>query len=265
MPRRLPFAPVETVTYRQLLPGGADTDADAFLSALTLRHESRDIQRPYTIVNFVASVDGRATIDGRSRKLGDAGDRELFRALRERADAVLVGTGTLAAESYGRMLVQAERRERRTAAGRPPEPLVATISRSVSVPLGIPLFQEPEAHVVVFSPMPPVMSTLTKLAARLDHRPLQFGHQSRLRPIVESLAHDYDVRVLLCEGGPKLFGALLRERLVDELFLTLAPKLVGGASGPAVVSGPPPEVPVAVTLASALERDGSLFLRYTFD
>jgi riboflavin biosynthesis pyrimidine reductase len=264
MPRRLPFAPVETVSYRQLLPSSGSTDADAFVSALPLRHADPDATRPYTVVNFVASVDGHTTVDGRSRKLGDAGDRELFRALRERADAVLVGTGTLAAENYGRMLVQPERRERRVAAGRPAEPLVATISRRNRIPLGIPLFQEAGAHVVVFSPMPPVMSTMTVLAARQDHRPLPFGHQSRLGPILETLSREYGVATLLCEGGPQLFGALLRERLVDELFLTLAPKLVGGASGPAVVSGPPPEVPVEVTLASALERDGSLFLRYRF-
>lgn len=248
---------METVTYRQLLPGGPDTDADTFLDALTLRHEGRESQRPYTVVNFVASVDGHTTIDGRSRKLGDAGDRELFRALRERSDAVLVGTGTLATETYGRMLVQAERRERRLAAGRPAEPLVAAITRTASLPLEIPLFAEPEARIVVFSPTPP---DTTDLSATVIHEPLD-----SLASALKRLRERHGVQTLLCEGGPQLFGALLRERLVDELFLTLAPKLVGGASGPAVVSGPPPEVPVAVTLASALERDSSLFLRYRFD
>ena len=47
-------------------------------------------------------------------------------------------------------------------------------------------------------------------------------------------------RILLCEGGPTLLGALVRERLVDELFLTLAPRLVGGASGPGLYPVPPP-------------------------
>jgi len=86
--------------------------------SLELRNSDTARERPYTIANFVASVDGRATIDGLSRKLSDPGDRDLFRSLRERADAVLVGTATLAAENYGRMLPQAERRERRLA-GRP--------------------------------------------------------------------------------------------------------------------------------------------------
>jgi riboflavin biosynthesis pyrimidine reductase len=254
MPRRLPFAPVETVSYRQLLPSGGDTDADTFVNALRLSHADPEAARPYTVVNFVASLDGRTTIDGRSRKLGDAGDRELFRALRERSDAVLVGTGTLATETYGRILLQPERRERRLSAGRPAEPLVATITRTANLPLEIPLFGHPEARIVVFSPTPP---DTIDLSATVIHEPLD-----DLASALKTLRERHGVRTLLCEGGPQLFGALLRERLVDELFLTLAPKLVGGASGPAVVSGPPPEVPVEVTLASALERDGSLFLRY---
>ena len=65
-----------------------------------------------------------------------------------------------------------------------------------------------------------------------------------LDAVLHTLRRDHGVETLLCEGGPTLFGALLRAGLVDELFLTLAPSLVGGASGPAVVSGPPPEVPV---------------------
>jgi len=258
---------VATDTYRRLLPSPGETDATAFVESLELGNPDTARERPYTIANFVASVDGRATIDGLSRKLSDPGDRDLFRSLRERADAVLVGTGTLAAENYGRMLPQAERRERRVAAGRSAEPLVVTISRGNVIPFAIPLLGEPEAHVIVFSPMPPTMSTATRLAARLDHRPLQFGHGSRLRPVVETLRREYGVRILLCEGGPTLFSALVRERLVDELFLTLAPRLVGGASSPSVISGPthpPSEAPVHVELAGVLERDSTLFLRYRF-
>lgn len=245
---------METLTYRQLFPGGNDTDADTFIGSLPLIHADAAVQRPYVIVNFIASVDGRSTIEGRSRKLGDGGDRELFRALRERADAVLVGTGTMMVETYGRMLVQPERRERRLAAGRPAQPIVTTVTRSGALPTDIPLFNEPEARVVVFSAGP---LNVARTQAQIIREPL-----TDLTQALRTLRARHQVQTLLCEGGPALFGALLRERLVDELFLTLAPKLVGGASGPGVVSGPPPEAPVTATLASVLERDGSLFLRY---
>jgi 5-amino-6-(5-phosphoribosylamino)uracil reductase len=241
----------------RVLPDPGETDASAWVQSLEIgRADDPARERPYTIANFVASVDGRATIDGLSRKLSDPGDRDLFRSLRERADAVLVGTGTLAAENYGRMLPQAERRERRTASGRPAEPLVATVTNSGALPLEIPLFSDPDANVVVFSPAPPDTS---HVAATVIHEPI-----TSLADALETLGRDYGVHLLLCEGGPTLFGTLVRERLVDELFLTLAPKLVGGASGPGVASGPPPEAPARLELAGVLERDSTLFLRYRF-
>jgi riboflavin-specific deaminase-like protein len=250
---------VETAPYRRLLPDPGETDATAFVQSLELRNPGTARERPYTIANFVASVDGRATIDGLSRKLSDPGDRELFRSLRERADAVLVGTATLAAENYGRMLPQAERRERRVASGRSAEPLAVTVTNSGRLPLEIPLFSDPESRVIVFSPTPPETE---HVAATVIHEPL-----TSLREALDTLGRDHGVRILGCEGGPTLFGALVRERLVDELFLTLAPRLVGGASGPGVVSGPahpPPETPAQLELAGVLERDSTLFLRYRF-
>lgn len=250
---------METPSYRRLLPDPGDTDAIAFVQSLELPNTDTASDRPYTIANFVASVDGRATIDGLSRKLSDPGDRDLFRSLRERADAVLVGTTTLAAENYGRMLPQAERRERRVASGRSAEPLAVTVTNSGRLPLEIPLFSDPDSNVIVFSPTPPETE---HVAATLVHEPL-----TSLADALDTLGRDHGVRILVCEGGPTLFGALVRERLIDELFLTLAPRLVGGASGPGVASGPahpPAEAPAKLELADVLERDGTLFLRYRF-
>jgi riboflavin biosynthesis pyrimidine reductase len=235
--RRLPFAAVEAPLYRHLLPAGAETDARGYVESLELHPRHDD--RPYVLANFVASVDGHATVDQRSRKLSGSGDREMFYALRERVDAVLAGPRTLAAEHYKRMLPSEERRARRLAAGRPAEPLAVTVSRSGQIPRDIPLFADAPDRIVVFE-----------------------GPDTELSHMLHTLRSHHNVRTLLCEGGPTLFGALLAEELVDELFLTLAPTLVGGASGPAVVSGPPLEVPAALELAATLERDGTLFLRY---
>ena len=68
------------------------------------------------------------------------------------------------------------------------------------------------------------------------------------------------VRAVMCEGGPTLHGSLQAAGLVDELFLTVAPKLSGG-EGPRIVEGPLPEV-VGLELAWLLESDGELFARY---
>lgn len=205
------------------------------MHTLELGGRSTTAERPYVIANFVMSADGHTTAGKDSRRLSGPADRELFYALRERVDAVLVGTRTLAAERYKRMLPQAERRERRAAAGRTPEPLAVTVTRSGQVPRDIPLFEQEGVLV---------LSRVT------------------LRDALATLRHQRGVETLLCEGGPTLFGALLQAQLVDELFLTLAPTLTGGAPGPAVVSGPPPEAPRQLELAAALEHDGTLFLRY---
>src|SRR2546430_9820403 len=106
--------------FRQLLPTEATVDVAELLDALELRKQVPQ-DRPYTVVNFVSSVDGRATLGGRSGPLGDDGDRAMFHGLREHVDAVLVGTGTLRVERYGRILGKSERRERRgSRAGSPP-------------------------------------------------------------------------------------------------------------------------------------------------
>jgi riboflavin biosynthesis pyrimidine reductase len=69
------------------------------------------------------------------------------------------------------------------------------------------------------------------------------------------------VRSLLCEGGPSLFSAMLLDSLIDELFLTLAPKLVGG-DGMGITTGRPLDELADARLVCALEQEGTLFLRY---
>ena len=225
------------------------------LAGLALRDQA-PADRPYVIANFVLSVDGRATFQGGSGHLGDQGDLEVFRALRREVDAVLAGTGTLRAEQYGRILKIPESRERRRRRGLAPEPLATTLTRSGDVPLDIPLFAEPEAKVVLFSGRE---IDVSGAAAQVEVVVLGPPH------LASALAHlraHHQVRVLLCEGGPAMLAALVRERLLDELFLTLAPQLTGGGSGPALTTGP--ELPElrGMELAGVLERAGSLFLRY---
>lgn len=210
------------------------------------------------LVNFVATVDGRATFAGRSGALGDEGDRALFHGLRERADAVLVGSGTLEAENYGRILGRAERRERRVAAGRAPEPLACLVTRSGRLPTHIPLFAEPEARIVVFAATP---LDLDGVRAQVEVVTLDPGELT-LTTVLRRLRADHRVELLLCEGGPLMFGSLLAENLVDELFLTLSPKMSGGGSSPTISSGPELPSLVPLQLGWILQREDYLYLRY---
>lgn len=241
--------------FDQLLPARDEVQVDELVAGLELADQA-PADRPYVIANFVSSVDGRATFQGGSGRLGDEGDLEVFRALRHEVDAVLSGTGTLRAEQYGRILKTPESRERRRRRGLAPEPLATTVTRSGDVPLDIPLFAEPEAKVVLFSGREIDVSSV---AAQVEVVVL---HPPDLASALAHLRAHHQVSVLLCEGGPAMLAALVRERLLDELFLTLAPQLTGGGTGPALTTGP--ELPElrGMELAGVLERAGSLFLRY---
>ena len=206
--------------------------------------------RPYTIANFVSSADGRAAMSGRSAPLSDDGDRALFHALRERVDGVMVGTGTLRTERYGALIRNDEACRRRIERGLEPQPLACLVTRSGALPLDISLFTQ--ARVLAFAPeaidgVETVILDATELT---------------LTAVMRRLRADHGVRSLLCEGGPTLFGSLIHEGLVDELFLTLAPKLAGGGTAPTISSGAELAEPAVMQIRSVLERSGSLFLRF---
>ncbi len=252
-----PSSSTPELAYRRLLPTPGTVSAEQALGALNpVAHAHRD--RPYALVNFVASVDGRAAFQGRSAPLSDPGDRAMFHGLRECVDAVFAGTGTLRAERYGRLVPDPQRRRRRTERGLAPDPLAFVITRSGEVPFDIPLFADPHSRVVIFGPGP---LALPPAEARVETVALDPGELT-LTTVLRRLRSDYDVRALLCEGGPTVFSSLLREDLVDELFLTVSAHLTGGGAEPTLTSGPELPDPADLELVSVLEREGTLFLRY---
>ena len=182
----------------------------------------------------------------------------MFHGLREQVDAVLVGTVTLRVERYGRLIKDPERRRRRVERGLTPEPLACVVTRAGDVPVDIPLFQDPESRILVFGPAGMELDC----PARVEVEVLDPGEMT-LTTAMRRLRSHHGIGSLLCEGGPTLFGALLTEWLVDELFLTVAPKLAGGGRSPTISTGPVLPSPAPLRLRWALERAGSLFLRYS--
>jgi riboflavin biosynthesis pyrimidine reductase len=227
------------------------------LADLRLAERAPD-DRPYVIANFVSSLDGRATFRGQSGPLGDDGDNAIFHGLREQVDAVLAGTGTLRVEHYGRLVKAPERVQRRLARGLAATPLLCIITRSGALPTDIPLLADPESTVQVYTGAPVELGDAVATVAVTHVDPAELTPLMVLR----RLRAEHDVRSVLCEGGPTLFGALVHASVVDELFLSLTPKLTGGGTGPAITVGSELAKPAELSLAWILERAGSLFLRY---
>ena len=132
------------------------------------------------------------------------------------------------------------------------------VSRSGDVPTEIPLFAEPEARIALFTCLP---VDLSGCAASIAVVMLDPGELT-MTTVLRRLRRDFEVAALLCEGGPTVFGSLLAEHVVDELFLTLAPKLVGGGSSPTISTGAELDELDPMEVVWALEHDGALYLRY---
>jgi riboflavin-specific deaminase-like protein len=223
-------------------------------------------RRPRVLLNMVCTVDGRATLGGRSGPISSPADRELFHALRAGVDAVLVGAGTARAERYGRLVREESHRRLRRERGLAEEPLACIVSASLDLAGTIPLLGEAGAHVVILTPSP--AGELAASAATVEYVRTDRAGTLDLSQALVQLGERWGVRSMLCEGGPHLNGALLAAGLVDELFLSLAPKLGGGedpAAALRIVCGPELDPPLQLRLNEVLESEGCLLLRYGVD
>jgi len=183
---------------RRLIPDPGETTVEEQLASYHPSEEERE-GRPFLAMNFAATVDGRATIEGVSGPIGSDTDTAMLVGLRKRFDAVMIGAGTMRAERYAGL-------EKR---------LVVVESGG--------------------------------------------GEWADLHGLLRSLREE-GVRAVICEGGPTLHGSLQAAGLVDELFLTIAPKLIGGGA-PHILEGALAEV-APLELVWLLEQDGELFARY---
>ena len=222
--------------------------------------------RPYVVLNMVSTVDGHATLGGRSGGLSSRADRELFHGLRMAVDAVMAGAGTVRVERYGRIIPEESRRRRRVEQRRSEEPLACIVSGRLALEGDIPLLADPAARVVILTPSSASLPAGTAVAEVHYIRAARDG-QLDLAAALAELRARFDVHTLLCEGGPHLNAQLLGAGLVDELFLSLSPLLAGGdppAGGEAlrILAGPELSPPVALELRGVLEHDSGLFLRY---
>jgi riboflavin-specific deaminase-like protein len=246
--------PGETHEIRRLLPDAAKTTVAEQLHGLDLKPLAKP-DRPYLILNFVTTLDGRATIDGKSGQIGSETDTEMLQRLRTRVDAVMIGAGTMRAERYGRIVSDPQLRAYRERTGLAHDPLAVLISNRFELPWDAGLFTDGGGRVVIFTASekePPETATPVTVVRHPDG--------VRLDGALDWLRKERGIRSVLCEGGPTLHGRLREGGLADELFLTIAPKIAGGEA-PRILEGALPDVEV-VDLAWLLDSESELFARY---
>ncbi len=186
-------------------------------------------------------------MDGSTRPLGGPADLEMLLALRTVADAVLIGTGTVRAEGYAR-LVSPERR--------PSSPPAVLISRRFDIPWEAGLFAAADQPVLIYTSLDageaPSVTAPVEIVRLEECTPAAALADLRAR----------GVRALLSEGGPTLFHGFLEAGLVDELFLTLTPLLTGDEAETSILRGRRLADPSRFALRWVLRAEDELFLRY---
>ena len=221
-----------------------------------------DLGGVWVRANFITSVDGGATADGKSGGLAGPGDRFVFHLLREFADVVLVGAGTVRMEGYSGAQLGVAERHRRHARGQGEVPPLAIVTKSGRLDRAMAVFTRTE--------VPPLVLTCT--AAADETRRLLAG----LAEVVDCSGDDpaevdeavvltalqvRGMRRILTEGGPTLFGSFVQRDLLDELCLTIAPYLVGGLAR-RIATGPG-QLLTKMRCAHILTDDaGYLYTRY---
>lgn len=209
-------------------------------------------------VNMVTSVDGATASDGESRGLSGPADRRVFHRLRAWADVIVAGASTVRADRYGPARVADDVRERRSEGGRAHVPAIAVVSASLDLDWGSPLFTAAEVPTLVVHPDG---ARLPREATRGTVESVPAG-TDRVDPVAMRRAFAArGLRRVLVEGGPGLIGQFVTAGAVDEVFVAISPRLVGGDS-PRLMRTRELRPPADLNLTGALHQDGFLFLRY---
>ncbi|HVT67850.1 MAG TPA: dihydrofolate reductase family protein [Trebonia sp.] len=185
--------------------------------------------RPFVTLSCAVSVDGYLD-DASPRRLILSGPEDLDEVdeLRARADAILVGAGTIRADNP-RLLVRDPRRvAAREAAARPPHPLRVTVTATGDLDPAARFFAGPGTPLVYAA------TAAGPAAKRLNDRAvvIDAGAAPSLAAVLADLHAERGVRTLLAEGGSGILRGLLAANLADELRLAIAPFFVGDARAP---------------------------------
>lgn len=219
-----------------------------------------DTRPPWTVrANMIGSLDGGATIDGRSGGMGSPIDQKLMGLQRDLADVVLIGAGTVIAENYPGTKAYPRRQERRSRWGRSELPPWAIVA---SRPLPADL------RAIVDSARPTIVITADGVEQPEGTDVIRTGPILDPAAALPQLA-ERGLRRILCEGGPTLLGQLAAGDHVDELCLTIAPTLLGTGSTTPLLDGTDllagrsdDDDPVRWRLVTLLADGDHLFTRY---
>jgi riboflavin biosynthesis pyrimidine reductase len=240
---------------RALLP---DPMADVDLLEVYAIPSDAGRDRPFVRCNMISSLDGAISLNGRSGMLGGPGDRRVFQVLRSLTDVVLVGAGTMRSENYGPATLDDQLQRQRLERGQTAVPPIAVVTGSANLDWSSPFFTEAEERPIVFTTRSSDEGARKRAGEVAD---VVLSEGDRVDPIAAlDHLHQRGLNSVLLEGGPGLNADVVHATALDELCLTLSPRIVAG-DGPRVLAGPELSSPMNVDIIHLLEEERFLFYR----
>lgn len=219
--------------------------------------------RPYTWVNMIVSLDGKAVFGapGTTWTVGSEWDHALFKELRRHADAVLAGAGVMVADDIPYPRIDPDEAARRREADLRPKPLWIIVSGRGGLPESLRVFRGGRENVLVVVSEGSDPADRARLEAHAQVLVMP-GATLDMGELARTLYAQYGIRRCYSIGGPTLNGAMVAAGTLDEIFFTLAPKIHGGKGMATMIEGPSPESLVEARLLSIHQEGDELFMRY---
>jgi len=229
-----------------------------------MKKKQQRLTRPFVMATFAMTVDGKITtrtfspIDFTSRE-----DKKHLIRQRALGDAVLIGHSTLRKDNVRLGIANEELRNQRIARGQSAYPLRVIVSNEGKIDPRLNIFQTDISPIIIFSttrmPRKHRCDLMEKATLHLTNSP-----NVDLAEMLHRLKKEYRVKTVACEGGAALFRSLLEHDLVDQLNLTIAPYLFGGADAPTLTGLSKEFLPksVACTLKDMRVVGDECFLTY---
>jgi 5-amino-6-(5-phosphoribosylamino)uracil reductase len=187
--------------------------------------------RPFVVATFAMTADGKVTTKN-LEPVNFTSREDKLHLFRQRAlgDAVLLGHTSLKRDNV-RLGLPVEMQETRAKRGQSRCPLRVIVSNEGRIDHRLKIFQSDVSPVIIFSSnrMPQKYQKALQKKAILH---LSKARHVDLAGMLQTLRKNYKVRTVACEGGPTLFRSLLEQGLIDQLNLTIAPYMFGGAMAP---------------------------------
>jgi len=225
------------------------------------------MQRPRIILNFAMTIDGKVS----TAKLTPSGftsafDKHRLLEIRSLGDALMVGKNTLQIDRMSMGLPDEALRQARLQRAQAEYPIRVIISNSGDLSADLNIFNHRFSPIVIYSTTRMPLSTQTELRAKAELHLSTLDHLS-LKEVLNDLYETHRVRTLVCEGGPQLAKTLAELNVIDELFLTVAPLIAGGAGAPGILGAPATFLPSSriYRLKSMKVEAAECYLHYVAD